>query len=115
MHHQRCERDALVHVEDRGRDEEHDERQQLRHLVADVRHDLLVDASADLDRVDERAEVVVGEDHPARLLRDLAARTHGDADVGLLERGRVVDRVAGHRDDQALLLHDAGETELVLR
>ena len=100
-HHQRRERDALVDVEDRRGDEQHDERQQLRHLVADVRDDLVVDPPADLDRVDERAEVVVGEDHPARLLRDLAARTHRDADVGLLQRGRVVDRVAGHRDDRA--------------
>ena len=30
------------------------------------------------------------------------------------ERGGVVDRVAGHRHDQPLLLHDASETELVL-
>ncbi len=112
--HQRCERDTFVDVEDGGGDEQHDEREQLRHLVADVRHDLLVDAATDLDRVDERAEVVVGEDHPARLLGDLAAGSHGDADVGLLQRGRVVDRVTGHRHDQALLLHDAGEAELVL-
>ena len=112
--HHRRERDALVDVEDGGGDEQHDERQQLGHLVADVRDDLLVDASADLDRVDERPEVVVGEDHPAGLLRDLAAGPHRHADVGLFERGRVVDRVAGHRHDQALLLHDAGETELVL-
>ena len=42
--HHRCERDTLVDVEDGGRDEQHDERQQLRHLVADVGDDLLVDA-----------------------------------------------------------------------
>lgn len=36
----------------------------------------------------------------AGLLGDLAARTHRDADVGLLER-RVVDGAAGHRDDLA--------------
>jgi len=49
------------------------------------------------------------------LFRDLAARSHGHADVGLLQGGRVVDRVTGHRHDQALFLHHAGETEFVLR
>ena len=91
------------------------ERQQLGHLVADVGDDLLVDAAADLDGVHERAEVVVGEDHPAGLLGDLAAAAHRHADVGLLERGGVVDRVAGHRHDQPLLLHQPGEAQLVLR
>ena len=47
-------------------DEQHHQRQQLGHLVADVGDDLVVDAAADLDRVHERAEVVVGEDHPRR-------------------------------------------------
>ena len=112
--HHRCERDALVDVEDGGGDEQHDERQQLGHLVADVGDDLLVDPSADLHRVDEGPEVVVGEDHPAGLFGDFAAGSHGHADVGLFERGRVVDRVTGHRHDQPLVLHDAGETEFVL-
>ncbi len=69
----------------------------------------------ELDRVDERAEVVVGEDHAGRLLGHLAAAAHGDADVGLLEGGGVVDGVAGHGDDQALLLHEPGQAQLVLR
>ena len=46
--HQRRERDTLVDVEHRRGDEQHDEGQQLRHLVADVGDDLLVDAAADL-------------------------------------------------------------------
>ena len=89
--------------------------EQLGHLVADVGDDLLVDPAADLDGVHERAEVVVGEDHPAGLLGDLAAAAHRHADVGLLQRGGVVDGVAGHRHDQPLLLHQPGEAELVLR
>ena len=88
---------------------------QLGHLVADVGDDLVVDPATDLDRVHERAEVVVGEDHPGRLLGDLAARAHRHADVGLLQRRGVVDRVAGHRHDQPLLLHEPGQAELVLR
>ncbi len=48
------------------------------------------------------------------LLRDLGAAPHRDTDVGLLERGGVVDGVAGHRDDLAGLLHEPGEPDLVL-
>ena len=50
----------------------------------------------------------------AGLLRDLGAAPHRDADVGLLERGGIVHRVAGHRDDLAGLLHESGEADLVL-
>ena len=105
---------SLMLNADRREEEEH-QRQQLRHLVAHVRHDLVVDAPADLDGVHERPEVVVGEDHPSGLLGHLAAAAHGHADVGLLEGGRVVHGVAGHRDDQALLLHGPREAQLVLR
>ena len=34
--------------------------------------------------------------------RDVGAGAHGDADVGCGQRRRVVDAVAGHRDDAAL-------------
>ncbi len=33
--------------------------------------------------------------------------THRDADIGLLERGRIVDAVTGHRDDMSLGLQGA--------
>src|SRR4051812_34902986 len=61
----------------------------------------------------QRGEVVVGEDELAGLLGDLRAASHGDADVGLLQRGGVVDRVAGHRHHLARLLHQPGQTDLV--
>ena len=38
----------------------------------------------------------------------------GDAAVGLLQRGGVVDAVAGHADDVAALLEDVDDVELVL-
>ena len=63
----------------------------------------------------QRGEVVVGEHDLGGLLGDLRAAAHGDADVGLLQRGGVVDGVAGHRDDLAGLLHQPGEANLVLR
>jgi hypothetical protein len=34
--------------------------------------------------------------------RHVGAGAHGDADIGLGQRRRVVDAVAGHRDDAAL-------------
>ena len=111
--HDRRERHAAVDVEDARDEEEQHQREQLRHLVADVADDLLVDRPAELDGRDEGAEVVVDQDHLAGLLRHLAARSHRDADVGLLEGGGVVDGVAGHRDDVAVLLHEPGEAQLV--
>ena len=51
----------------------------------------------------------------AACLRDLrAGDAHGDADVGLLERRRVVHAVAGHGHDVALLAQDVHEVDLVL-
>ena len=51
---------------------------------------------------DHRREVVLGEHERGGLASDVgAALAHGDADVGGLERGRVVDAVAGHGDDLA--------------
>ena len=51
-----------------------------------------------------RAEVALDERDGRALHRDVGARAHRDADVGLRERRRVVDAVAGHRDDAALAL-----------
>ena len=51
-----------------------------------------------LHRLHDRGEVVVGEHHVGRLLGDIGAGdAHRDADVGRLERRRVVHAVAGHR------------------
>ena len=86
------------------------------HLEADVLRQVVVEAAAELDRLDDRREVVVGEDHRRGFLRDLGAGDpHGDADVGPLQRGRVVHAVAGHRDDVALPLERVDESHLVLR
>ena len=42
-------------------------------------------------------EIVVGEDHVGGLLGNLSPRNaHGNADVGQLERWRIVDAVARH-------------------
>ena len=86
------------------------------HLEADVLRQVVVEAAAELDRLDDRREVVVGEDHRRGLLRDLrAGDAHRDADVGALQRRRVVHAVAGHRDDVALAPQRVDEPHLVLR
>ena len=67
-------------------------------------------------RLDDGREVVVGEDHLRRLLGHLGAGdAHGDADVGRLQRRRVVDAVAGHRDDVAVGLQRVDDAQLVRR
>ena len=66
---------------------------------------------ADLDDLDELGRAGVEVDHVGRLARRLRARLHGDADIGLRQRRRVVGAVAAHGDQPAalLLLADIGE------
>ena len=68
------------------------------------------------DGRDDAGEVVVGEHHVGRLLGHVGAGdAHGHADVGPLERRRVVDAVAGHRHDVAARLEGVDDLHLVLR
>ena len=85
-----------------------------REQVHQVLLDVAEDAAALLHRRDDRGEVVVGQRHRRRLLGHVGAGdAHGDADVGLLERRGVVDPVAGHRDDVAVLLQGGDDAQLV--
>ena len=64
-------------------------------------------------RLDGR-EVVVGQHHVRCLFRHLgAAHAHGYADVGLLERGCIIDAVAGHRHHMAFGLQRLHQTQLL--
>ena len=111
---QREKRLSARDVEDRRAQEREDEPEQEHHLDADVLHQVVVEATAALDRGDDRGEVVVGEDHLGRVLRHLGAGDpHGDADVGAGESRCVVHTVAGHRDDVALTLQEADQAHLV--
>ena len=69
---------------------------------------------ADLDDVEQLRRVGVEVDHVAGLLGGRRAGVHGDADVGLGQRGRVVRAVARHRDELAALLLLADQRELGL-
>ena len=69
---------------------------------------------ADLDDLDELGRVAVEVDHVAGLARGLGAGVHGDADVGLSQRRRVVGAVAAHGHQLALGLLLADQLQLVL-
>ena len=85
-------------VQDAGTQEGDDEPEQGAHLEADVAGQVVVQAAAQFDGLDDGGEVVVGQDHHRGFLGHLGAGdAHRDADVGPLERGGVVDPVAGHR------------------
>ena len=97
-----------VHVEDLHRRER--KRPAEEHGSGHVRgqqvHQILLNVPEDdapfLDRGDDGGEVVVRERHLGRFPGHVGAcDAHGDADVGLLERRRVVDAVSGHGDDVA--------------
>ena len=94
-----------------------------RHHFADVRREQVAqelpdvgeDRAALLDRGDDRGEVVVGQHHVGGLLGDVGAGDpHGHADVGGLQRRRVVDAVAGHRHHRAAALQRLHDPQLVL-
>ena len=73
--------------------------------------DILKHCASFLDRAHDASEIVVHQHHVGRLLRHVSAGdSHGDSDMGALERRRVVNSVPSHGDDVHLLgqrLHDA--------
>ena len=59
-------------------------------------------------------EVVVGEHHVRCLFRHIGARDpHGDADVRLLQRRRIIHAVARHRDDGSIPPQRLDDAQLV--
>ena len=81
-------------------------------VSAPARHQQLL---ADLDDLDELGRIGIEVDHVAGLAGRHGAGVHGDADVGLGERRRVVGAVAAHGDELALGLLVADQAELLLR
>ena len=57
---------------------------------------------------EDSAEVSFDQGDAAAFHGDVGAGAHGDADIGLRERGGVVDAVAGHGDESSLLLGVCG-------
>ena len=64
--------------------------------------DVLVDVAPFARSLFNSGKIVIRQNHIRRALGDVGTRdAHGDADVSRLERGRIVDAVAGHGDDIA--------------
>ena len=98
------------------REERGDLRDVGRERVRDRLLEVVENEAALLHAVDDGGEVIVEEDHVRRLLGDVRSHdAHRDADVGLLERGSVVDTVAGHGNDLAAALVVLDDDELLLR
>ena len=84
-------------------------------LEAHELDDVVVDGPPFLDRTHDRGELVVGQHQRGRLLGHFGAGdAHRHADVGGLQRRRVVNPVAGHRHDMPLGLQGFDDTHLVL-
>ena len=71
-------------------------------------------AAGQADGVGGRAQVAPDQGDVAGLDGHVGAGAHGQAQVGLGQRGGVVDTVADHGDDPALGLQPADDVELVL-
>ena len=83
--------------------------------IEDELADVVEDDAPFLDRRGDRLEAIVLEHDGRGVLGDVgAADAHGDADVRLLERGRIVHAVAEHRDDLAPCLQRPDDGQLVL-
>ncbi len=88
------------------------DREDVAHRLAQI----VIDATAEPNGPDNRAEVVVQEDDGGSLAGDIgAAAAHGDPDVSGLERGRIIHTIARHADDVAICLERVDDTQLLRR
>ena len=112
-----------LHRQQRHRQAERQREQEQQDLRGAGRHehehdlaDVGVGHAAGADAGDDRGEVVVGDDDVGALLGDVGALApHGDADMGVLEGGRVVDAVAGDGDEMAVALERPDDGQLLDR
>ena len=65
-------------------------------------------------RARDAGEIAFDQRDAGALHRDIGAGAHGDADIGLGERRRVVDAVAGHGDDAAFAAQPPHDRVLLL-
>ena len=111
-----------LHDRERKRDPEQDkgyERNDLRDVAReDIGHefpDIGVDRPSLFDGRHDGREIVVRQDHGSRLLRHVRPPdAHGNADVRLLQRRRVVHAVPGNGNDVAQVLERGHDPHLVL-
>src|SRR5262249_31956919 len=80
----------------------------------DILHHLAVAPAADLAGNGKGVKAVRQDDDVCRLDCDISTASHGDPNIGLHERWRVVDAVADHRDP-AIALQPPHDSRFVLR
>ena len=94
-------------VEDRREEDQEPGVDRLGQVQAAEAVDVARDPPALADRARQHRELVAQQDDVGDALGDLAAGAHRDREVGLLERGDVVDAVADHRRVAAALAERA--------
>ena len=78
--------------------------------------DIFVNAAAFRDGLRDGGEIVVGQNQIGGVFGHVGSRdAHGDAHVGGLQRGSVVDTVAGHGYDFPVRLQGLYNADLMLR
>lgn len=83
-----------------------------RHCLADI----VVDASPEPHRLNDRPEIIVEKHDRRRFAGDIGATlAHGNADMRRLERRGIVDSVSRHCDDFAIRLIGSHDPQLLLR
>ena len=76
---------------------------------------VVVNPAPELDRTDDRREVVVQQHERGSFARHVGTTAaHGDADMGRFERRHIVDAVAGHRDDLAVGFQGRHDAQFLL-
>ena len=112
--------DAERQREPAARQRPNDERGQLGDVVGEVVGEETADVyergAALLDGGHDGIELIIEQHQVSGLAGDVGSRpTHGDADVGFVQRWSVVDPVTGHGDDVAPPPKRPGDAQLVLR
>ena len=99
---------------ERRPDRQRDDRNVKRNQVEERTLNVLKDMPTFADGFHNRREVVVEQHEIRRRAGHIGAPpAHGDADVGPTQSGRVVDAVAGHRNDGASVLQPVDDQELL--
>ena len=111
MHRQKRQRPCS-----QGGDQHRDDAGQVSaEQIDDGIADIGIDVSSGRDRLDDRREIIIGQDHRSGILADFrSGDAHCDADIGLLQRRRIIDTVSGHRDQFALTLPSIDDADLML-
>mmetsp|Transcript_52760 Transcript_52760/g.150361 ORF Transcript_52760/g.150361 Transcript_52760/m.150361 type:complete len:229 (+) Transcript_52760:701-1387(+) len=117
---EQCQKDDVERLE-RVTEEEREAGQEANHLHGDadaVDHvglQALEDTPRNLDRGEDRRKPRPRQHNVGRGLGSVRGAFHGDADLRASQGRRIVDSVAGHANDHALLLEHGDHLVLVLR